>query len=246
MASMKWLARIQLEDVALALLLLVGPLLSGRGSAGADPTGLGIGFLSRETDPLLGIFALVAAIGAIAALATRVPGESRVVDEGGRAWIIGPLVGAIGLTTGNALELIGLEGGDIFTGPAMVVAVLSFVFASRLPVVQRPVRRLLVAPFLLLSGAVFQGLVAEFTSSFDGSVDLPALLAEANAIPLIATVAAIVLAVSWIFYAMLIFAPRELADPGAPTRSWTVRYLVFLVSLVVALLLGGTTPVLVA
>jgi len=98
----------------------------------------------------------------------------------------------------------------------------------------------------LLSGAVFQGLVAEFTSSFDGSVDLPALLAEANAIPLIATVAAIVLAVSWIFYAMLIFAPRELADPGAPTRSWTVRYLVFLVSLVVALLLGGTTPVLVA
>ncbi len=241
----KLLARIQLEDVALALLLLLGPLLSGDGD-GADPNRLGSGFLRRETDPALGLFALVAAIGAIAALATRVPGESRVVDEGGRAWIIGPLVGAIGLTTGNALELMGLEGGDIVTGPAMVAAVLSFVFASRLPVVQRPVRRLLVAPFLLLSGAVFQGLVAEFTASVDGLVDLPALLAEANAISLLVTVAAIILAVSWIFYAMLIFAPRELADPGAPTRSWAVRYLVFLVSLVVALLLGGSTPVLVA
>ncbi len=128
----------------------------------------------------------------------------------------------------------------------MVVAVLSFVFASRLPVVQRHVRRLLVAPFLLLSGAVFQGLVAEFTSSVDGFVHLPALLANPNAILLLITVAAIILAVSWIFYSMLIFAPRELADPGAPTRSWAVRYLVFLVCLVVALLLGGSTPVLVA
>ncbi len=63
---MKWLARIQLEDVALALLFLVGPLLSGRGSAGGHPTGLGVGFLSRETDPLLGIFAPVVAVGAIA------------------------------------------------------------------------------------------------------------------------------------------------------------------------------------
>lgn len=233
-------AQIQLEDLALALLLLLGPLLGGAGG------GLSLGSLRGEPDPLLGIFALVAALGAIVALATRVPGESRLVDTEGRAWFIGPFVGAIGFTAGNALELLGLEGGDIVTGPAMIVAVGSFVFASRLPVVERPVRRLLVAPFLLLSGAVFQGLVAEFTGSTAGFVDLTALLAGPDAIPLLATIAVIVLAVSWIFYAMLIFAPRELADPGAPTRSWVLRYLIFVGSLVAALLLGGTTPVVVA
>ncbi len=45
---------------------------------------------------------------------------------------------------------------------------------------------------------------------------------------------------------MLVFAPRELADPGAPTRTWAVRYLIFLVSLVLALALNDDTPVLVA
>lgn len=127
----------------------------------------------------------------------------------------------------------------------MIVAVGSFVFASRLPVVQRPVRRLLVAPFVLLSGAVFQGLVVEFTGSAAGFVDLPALLADPQAIAIVVTVAAIILAVSWIFYSMLVFAPRELADPGASTRAWVTRYLVFLASLSIALILDGATPVIV-
>ncbi len=185
------MARIQVEDVALALLLLLGPLLS-RGEASGDGA---VGFLARAPDPLVGLFALIAALGAIVALATRVPGESRLVDSGGRAWIIGPFIGAIGLTAGNALELMGLEGGDIVTGPAMIVAVGSFVVASRLPIVQRPVRRLLVAPFVLLSGAVFQGLVAQFTASV-ADVDLPGLLAATSEIAILVTVPAIILAVS--------------------------------------------------
>ncbi len=137
-----------------------------------------------------------------------------MLDTGGRAWIIGPFIGAIALTAGNALEQLGLEGGDIVTGPAVFVPSGHCVFASRLPVVQRPVRRLLVAPFVLLSGAVFQGLVVEFTGSAAGFVDLPALLADPQAIAIVVTVAAIILAVSWIFYSMLVFAPRKLADPG--------------------------------
>lgn len=233
----RWtLGRVQLEDIALAVLVLLGPLV-GNGS------GFSLSSLRGETNPILGFFALLAAVGAIVALATRVPGESRVLDSGGRAWIIGPFIGAIGLTAGGALELLGLEGGDIVTGPAVIVAVGSYVFASRLPVVQRPVRRLLVAPFVLLSGAVFQGLVAEFTDSVSGFVDLPALLADPQAIAIVATVAAIILAVSWIFYSMLVFAPRELADPGASTRAWVTRYLVFLASLSIALILDGATPV---
>jgi hypothetical protein len=234
------LARIQAEDVALALVVLLGPLLAG-GSTGAIADAL----LGRQRDPLLGAFALIAAIGAMVALATRVPGESRSLEAEGRYWIIGPFVGAVGLTAGSSLELMGIEGGDILTGPALIVAVLSVIFADRLPVVERPVRRLLMAPFVLLSGAVFQGLAAELMAALTGVVDLPAVLAHPDAIQLIVLIVGVSLAVSWIFYAMLVFAPRELADPGAPTRWWALRFGLFWVSVIVGLMLGGGAPIII-
>ena len=234
------LARIQAEDVALVVVVMLGPLLAG-GSSGAIADAL----LGRERDPLLGAFALLAAIGAMVALATRVPGESRSVGSESRYWIIGPFVGAVGLTTGSSLELLGIEGGDILTGPALIVAVLSVVLADRLPVVERPVRRLLMAPFVLLSGAVFQGLAAELTGVLTGLVDLPTVLAHPDAIQLLLLIVAVSLAVSWIFYAMLVFAPRELSDPGTPTRWWALRFGLFWVSVIVGLMLDGGAPVVV-
>ena len=150
----------------------------------------------------------------------------------------------MGFTSGSALELLGIEGGDILTGPALLVAVLSLVFADRLPVVERPIRRLLTAPFVLLSGAVFQGLTHDFMGELTGAVDLQALLAQPDGLRLLMSFVAISLAVSWIFYSMLVFAPRELADPGAPTAWWVFRFGVFYVSVVASLVAGGMPIVL--
>jgi hypothetical protein len=213
--------------------------------AGSSSGAIANALLDREPDPLLGAFALLAAIGAMVALATRVPGESRSLEPESRYWIIGPFVGAVGLTAGSSLELLGIEGGDIVTGPALIVAVLSVVFAARLPIVERPVRRLLMAPFVLLSGAVFQGLAAELMGALTGVVDLPAVLAHPDAIQLLLLIITVSLAVSWIFYAMLVFAPRELADPGAPTRWWALRFGLFWASVIVGLMLGGSAPIVV-
>ncbi len=232
----RFAARIQLEDVALVAVMVLGPLLAGSGSL-ADT------LLDRQHDPLLGLFALTAAVGAMVAMATRVPGESRFDESEGRYWIIGPFVGAVGLTAGSALELIGVDGGDIVTGPAFIVAVLSVVLADRLPIVERRIRRLLVAPFVLLTGAVFQGLAADLTAALTGLVDLPAIVSHPDAIQLLLLVVVVSLAVSWIFYAMLVFAPRELADPGAPTRWWILRFGLFWVSLILGMALGGGAPV---
>ena len=45
---------------------------------------------------------------------------------------------------------------------------------------------------------------------------------------------------------MFVFAPRELADPGASALSWAVRFAIFYVSLVVAILAGSSGALLVA
>lgn len=52
-------------------------------------------------------------------------------------------------------------------------------------------------------------------------------------------------AAATMFYLMLVFAPRELADPGAPRLAWIIRYALFLVTLGVALLIGGFPAVLI-
>lgn len=52
--------------------------------------------------------------------------------------------------------------------------------------------------------------------------------------------------VALVFYEMFVFAPRELADPGGSALSWAVRFAVFYVSLVVAMLAGSSGPLLLA
>jgi hypothetical protein len=232
-------SRVQVEDFALVGVVLLGALLGG----GADRS-IARSILDREQDPLLGAISLIAALGAIVAMATRVPGESRVDRSERRYWIVGPFIGAVGFTSGSALEQLGIAGGDVVTGPALLFTILSVVFADRLPVVERPVRRLLTAPFVLLSGAVFQGLTAELMTGLAGVVDLPTILAAPDAVQLVALVVGISLAVSWIFYSMLVFAPRELADPGAPTAWWVLRFGVFWVSVVASLVLGSAPLIL--
>ena len=67
---------LQPEDLALAGLMLLAPLLGG----GADERSIADALLDGGHDPAVGSIALLATVGAIVAMATRVPGESRV-DE---------------------------------------------------------------------------------------------------------------------------------------------------------------------
>jgi hypothetical protein len=104
-----------------------------------------------ENDFLGGLVAFLAALGAIAAMATRVPQESRLEqrpqgDVPVRIWLVGPFIGAVGIVAGDALDRMGLPGGDLLIGVAVIVAVASFVLANRLPVVSRNTRRQLDEP----------------------------------------------------------------------------------------------------
>jgi len=236
------LGHIQAEDITLAVILIATPFLA--------PITSVLPIFGTENDFLGGLIAFLAGVGAIVAMATRVPDENRLEKPADdalpvRIWLVGPFIGAVGFVSGNALDRMGLPGGDALVGIAFVVAMISFVFARRLPVVPRDVRRALVAPFVLLSGAFLQEVAADFTSSFAGTDLLGQLLALDNW-GLIFSLLGILLFAALIFYEMLVFAPRELADPGASALSWAARFTIFFVSLVVAILAGSSGHLLIA
>lgn len=140
---------LQPEDALIALVVLVVSALPAEGDVANLIPGRGPSVVG-------GLIALLAVIGAMVAMATRVPRQTALEVPDSRLWLIGPLIGAIGLTAGDALSRMGVRGGGILTVPALFVAILAAVFADRLPVVAAPIRRLLVMPFVLLSNRVLR------------------------------------------------------------------------------------------
>lgn len=238
------LTHVQIEDVTLALILIATPFLA--------PITSVLPIFGEGNDFLGGLVSFMAAVGAIVAMATRVPDDNRfekpAPDENvlpTRIWLVGPFIGAVGFVAGDSLDRMGLPGGEALIGIAFVVAVIVFVAGRRLPVVSRNVRRLLVGPFVLLCGAFLRQIAADFTSSFAGTDVLGQLLAL-NDPGLVISLFGILGFAALIFYEMLVFAPRELADPGASALSWAIRFAIFYVSLVIAILAGSSAPLLVA
>jgi hypothetical protein len=238
------LSHIQLEDVTLVATLLLTPFLA--------PITSVLPVFGDGNDFVGGLVAFIAAVGAIVAMATRVPDDNRFEKPAPEAqvlptriWLVGPLIGAVGFLAGDSLDRMGLPGGDALVGIAFVVAMVTFLAGRRLPVVSRNTRRLLVAPFVLLSAAFLQQLAAEFTGAFAGT-DLLGQLLALNNLPLVIELFGILGFVALIFYEMFVFAPRELADPGASSLSWAVRFAIFYVSLVIALFAGGSAALVVA
>jgi hypothetical protein len=194
------------------------------------------------------LVALLAAIGAIVAMATRVPGEARLESrvegmEPERLWMIGPFIGAVGFVAGDSLGRLGLPGGDALVGVAFLVVLASVLLANHLPVVSRDLRRLMVAPFVFLSAVFLQTLSGEVVQMLGGEGGLAAGLLAPEQLALAVTFLVILTFVGGIFYMMLIFVPRELADPGASTRAWLLRFGLFYVSLLAAILLGSAVPI---
>src|SRR5512141_954838 len=128
------LRHIQLEDVALVVILLLTPFLR--------PITDILPVFGGENDFFGGLVAFLAAVGAIVAMATRVPDENRLEKPPAtpaasqdllpvRSWLVGPFIGAVGFVAGDSLDRMGLPGGDALVGIAFVVAMISFVAARR-------------------------------------------------------------------------------------------------------------------
>jgi hypothetical protein len=208
-----WLS-FRAEDWLLAgfVALLTPALAAVEGVAGPFDTGR----------PLQGLLRILGACGAIACLSTRnsdrPPDDHPILTEA----TAGPVIGSIALVGASGLAGLGLSPepalGLVFIG-AMVIAPLQ----GHLPAIPMATRRSLVAPFILGAGGIFWSLI----DSISGATDIGGQLGSAPAV--LAVIVAILVATSAVYYAMLIYAPRQLVEREGTPRIWLGRYALFVV-----------------
>ena len=173
--------------------------------------------------PVDGLIGLIAVAGALACLALRrptTPSDGGLIGSGA----VGPFVGGLLLVAISSATALGL-GSTVMLVLAGVIAVAAVVIRLRLPAAPPIVRRALVTPYVLVTATLFWRLINAVT----GGADLSGGLRSASIADLQAAgpVLAFLLAFSAVYYAMLVFAPRQVAEREGGVVTWLVRFALF-------------------
>lgn len=226
---------LRLEDVLMSVVALVGlPLLDRLTSTPASSTS-DLTATTGSPSALAGAFGLIAVAGVLACLCTRGPNEAPPLDGSTmtlQGWARFPLIAGIGIVAIETLPGLGIAP-DPAVGLTFVVVTGTTLGSRWLPVVPVPVRRLLVTPMALLATGTFN----EILGGGVGGTIAGALRGDAP--PEIGAFLPLILGAILALYAMLVIAPRAIADPGASWLAWTVRFLLLLASLVLGDALFG-------
>ncbi len=213
----RWLpSAFRVEDWVLFGWVALGAPLLAQSPAPAGP------FVPDQ--PLQGILRLGAVLAALACLAAKRPAST---DDSGSGFLnsgaVGPFTGGlllVALSGGIALDLPSWGPGLFCVMAAVVMAAVRFL-APPLPTF---VRRALVAPFVWAAGGLFWTMI-------DGVIGRPAGSAARGPLPAasaeLLSVAGFLLAFSAVYYAMLMYAPRQVAEREGSAPVWVLRYLMF-------------------
>jgi hypothetical protein len=213
-------AALRPEDLLLlGWVALATPLLSHVQGSG-DPFAQG--------RPLDGLFRLAGVLGALICLGTRTAGpagdRAPVVDGS----FIGPAGAGLMLVGASAFAGLGLAPEAAFL-PVFGAVVILPLLRGRTPALPANARRALVTPFVLAAGGIFW----DFTESITGSGNLfgdpGALLAPA---PAVAPVLGVLVLIAAVYYAMLVYAPRQIAEREGGPLAWLARYVLFVAGVV--------------
>jgi hypothetical protein len=190
-------------------------------------------------DPVLGLLDLVGLLAFAACIGARSqPGlDSGLIDRGDLRYAVGPLVGAFAFAIDDVRDRLSLPDG-LAALPIVAAAVVAVVARLRLPPLSAVQRRTLVTPFVLVASRFFGEVLGGLTPIFDLR-SLASSIAEPNGIAGTAFVAAAATAGVALFYVMLVFAPRQIAEREGTGTAWTVRFLLFLVSLALGQTVAG-------
>jgi hypothetical protein len=208
--------------------------------------------------PIAGLIMVAGFCGALTCLATRDSGAegasgdgaanpghdpggnpdagSGVLDSGA----IGPLVGGLILVGGTGFAELGLRPEAAF--PIALVGVAAFaVLGAHRPRVPTATRRALVTPYVLAAGGLFWGVVHAITGGVDFAAAFVASPSSASAG--LATAVGLLVLGAAVYYAMLIYAPRQIAEREGGPVQWVIRFALFVVSVALGIgwlsLLGG-------
>jgi hypothetical protein len=216
---------IRLEDWILAGWIAVAAPIAGRIDGSAGPFDAG--------RPIDGVLCIAGILGALVCLAT---GRSDAPPTAAPGTLerasIGPLTGGLLLVAFSGSTALGLAGAGAW---AVVIAGVAIVVAVRIrwPALPTSVRRALVTPFLLATGGIFWTIVDQIAGG--GSLFGPATTGAEGTPTLqaVAFVVGVLAAFSGVYYAMLIYAPRQVAEPEGGPFTWLIRYAIFLTSVII-------------
>jgi hypothetical protein len=212
------------EDWLLAAWVAVASPILFRQQGGGGPFDSGA--------PLLGLLRLLAVAGALVCLTARRPAQestdrrSSLVLGGA----IGPLVGALLLVT-----ISGFTGLDLGSGVGVVLVIVALVAMIvvhvAVPPLSIPIRRALITPFVLVSGGLFWTFIAAISGEPGSATPAAVLSNPGEGLGL----GAFLLAFSAVFYTMLIYAPRQVAEREGGLVTWALRYALFVAGVVAGL-----------
>jgi hypothetical protein len=215
------LRHLRVEDLLLFAWLVVSPVVLPR----THSTGFASG-----SDPIGGLLDLAALCGAAACLTARRADASHtgLVGDRGFAYAIGPIFGAVAFAIDDSAARLGLAGSATLI-PLALPVVAAIAARLYLPPTTAAVRRALVTPFILAASGFFSGFLSGLTDLFDLGA-LGAAVSGGRAGEALAVLGLGLLGVL-VFYVMLIYAPRQVADREGTPLGWALRFALFAVGL---------------
>jgi hypothetical protein len=217
--------RLCLEDWLLAFAVaLLGPvLILIQGSGGP----------LDANRPLDGLLRMAGFLGALVCLATRssdgkAAGEAPVLQTG----IMGPILGGLVLVGASGFAALSLAPEIVF-GPTFLIVIILAVAGPYLPAIPTATRRRLVTLFLMAAGSLFW----LFVDSIVGGMDIVGELSRswAENAGLTAFVGGALVAMAGVYYAMLVFAPRQFVEREGSPFTWLIRFAVFVACIALGL-----------
>jgi hypothetical protein len=179
--------------------------------------------------PLEGLLRLAAVLGVLVCLAAR-----RKDDDGAtpprslmNSGAVGPLTGGLLLVTISGFIALGAPTPVVYV-VLLVAAVGMIAIRLAAPPLSLFVKRALVTPFVMVAGGLYWTVI----ESVVGTPGVAAVRRTALADPHQAELALLfLLAFSAVYYAMLVYAPRQIAEKEGGRVVWVLRYAAFVVSI---------------
>jgi len=219
---------LRLEDLLLVALTALGLPLLDRwlGGGGAESP-------SGDPSVLTGLLGLIGVLGVIACVLTRGPDEPPPLEDRAltlQGWARFPLAAGVGIVALETIPGLGFEPQPL-AGVTFLAVFAGALLFPKLPVLPVTARRLLVLPMVLLAAGAFDQIIGRDL----GGMALDLL---GGSQPEVAAFWPLILGAVAMLYVMLVVAPRAIADPGSSGLAWAVRFVFFVLVVVLAAFLG--------
>ena len=179
--------------------------------------------------PLQGLIRLGAVLGVVVCLAARRRPEASgnaqksMLNRGA----LGPFVGGILLVAISGFTALDL-GSQVVLAVLVGVGILAVAVRFAVPPLPTIARRALVSPFVIVAAGIYWNVIAQLTGGHGFTITPSQAIADPHTAELILGV---LVAFSAVYYAMLIYAPRQVAEREGGLVEWVVRYALFVVSI---------------